>query len=59
MSATGMSLNKEISPLLFRMIAQEASKISASPNECALLADYYTKAQISYQQELKSILQKV
>lgn len=58
-SATGMLLNKNISPMMFVRMAQEAEKISASPNECALLADFYSKSEVSYQQELKSIIQKV
>jgi len=44
---------------MFRLISQEAEKISASVDECALLADFYDKSDISYQRELKSIIQKV
>lgn len=58
-SATWMVLNKNISPMMFIRIAQEAERISASPNECALLTDFYNKSEVSYQQELKSIIQKV
>ncbi len=58
-SATGMVFNKTINPMMFRMIAQEAEKISASVDECSLLADFYTKSEVSYQRELKSIIQKV
>ncbi len=58
-SATGISLNKQINPMMFRRIAQEAQKISASIDECTLLAELYTKSEVVYQQELKSIIQKV
>lgn len=58
-SATGMAFNKAINPMMFRLISQEAEKISASVDECALLADFYDKSDISYQRELKSIIQKV
>jgi len=58
-SATGMVFNKTINPMMFRMIAQEAEKISASVDECSLLADFYTTSEVSYQKELKSIIQKV
>jgi len=45
---------------MFRQIAQEAEKISASINECELLGDLYTKIDSSiYQKELKSIMQKL
>ncbi len=58
-TATGMSLTKNIDPMMFRRIAQEAEKISASVDECWLLADLYNKSEVVYQQELKSIIQKV
>jgi len=58
-TATGMILNKNITPIIFRRLAQEADKISASVDECELLADFYTTSDIKYQKELKSILQKV
>jgi len=58
-SATWILLNKQITPMMFRSIAQEAEKISASVDECALLADFYGKSEVKYQKELKSILQKV
>lgn len=58
-SATGMALNKNISPTMFRLISQEAEKVSASVNECELLANLYTNSEVIYQQELKSIIQKV
>lgn len=45
--------------MMFRRIAQEAEKISASVDECALLADFYGKSEVNYQKELKSIIQKV
>jgi hypothetical protein len=54
-----MVLNKNITPIIFRRLAQEADKISASVDECWLLADFYSTSDIKYQQELKSILQKV
>jgi hypothetical protein len=54
-----MSLEKNISPIIFRKIAQEAEKISASVDECVLLADFYTTSEASYQKELKSIIQKL
>lgn len=58
-TATGMALNKQINPMMFRKIAQEAEKISASVDECVLLADFYSKSDVKYQQDLKSIIQKV
>jgi len=54
-----MALNKQINPMMFRKIAQEAEKISASVDECTLLADFYSKSEVKYQQEFKSIIQKV
>jgi hypothetical protein len=33
-TATGMVLNKNITPIIFRRLAQEADKISASVDEC-------------------------
>lgn len=57
-TATGMSLNKWISPMIFRSMAQWAEKISASEDECILLAGLYKNAGISSQQPLKSIIQK-
>lgn len=58
-TATGMLFNKDITPMIFRQIAQEAEKISASATECALLGSLYTSAEVIYQGELKSIIQKV
>ncbi len=58
-SATGMMLNKQITPMIFRRMAQEAEKISASVDECGLLWDLYNKAQFSYQVDLRSIMQKL
>lgn len=58
-SATGMVLSKPISPMMFRNIAQEAEKISASTDECTLLATLYTTSDLAHQGELKSIIQKV
>lgn len=58
-SATGMALNKEIGPMMFRRIAQEAEQIGASIDECELLANLYTKADLGYQKGLKSIIQKL
>jgi hypothetical protein len=58
-STTGMVFNKVINPMMFRRIAQEAEKISASVDECTLLADFYSKSEVAYQRELKSIIQKV
>jgi len=45
--------------MLFRKMAQEAEKISASVDECSLLANFYTTTDIKYQQELTSIIQKL
>lgn len=58
-TATGMSLTKEVDPMMFRRIAQEAGKISASVDECVLLADLYSTSEVTYQKELKSIIQKL
>lgn len=58
-SATGMLLNKNISPMMFRQIVQEAGKISASTGECLLLANFYGTSAIKYQQHIKSIIQKL
>jgi hypothetical protein len=54
-----MALNKDINPMLFRQISQEATKISASPKECAILADWYSTAELPYQKNISSIIQKV
>lgn len=58
-SATGMLLNKNISPMMFRQIVQEAGKISASTDECILLADFYGNSAVKYQQIIKSMIQKL
>lgn len=58
-SASGMKLHKDINPIMFRRIAQEAEKISASVDECQLLGDLYMKADLIYQKELQSIIQKL
>ncbi len=58
-SATGMLLQRDINPMVFRRISQEAEKISASVDECELLGNLYTKSDLAYQQELKSIIQKL
>jgi hypothetical protein len=53
-----MMLNTPITPMMFRMITQKAEKISASVDECTLLANLYTTAKITHQKDLKSIIQK-
>jgi hypothetical protein len=58
-SASGMKLQKNVTPIMFRKIAQEAEKIAASVDECQLLGDLYMKADIIYQKELQSIIQKL
>jgi len=58
-SATGMVLSTPITPMMFRMIAQQAEKISASVDECTLLANLYTTSEITHQKDIKSIIQKV
>lgn len=58
-TATGMSLTKWVNPMMFRKIAQEAEKISASVDECVLLADLYSTSEVTYQKELTSIIQKL
>lgn len=58
-SATGMALTQEVNPMLFRKIAQDAARISASPEECALLKNFYDKTEISYKVNIESIVQKV
>ncbi len=58
-SATGMALKNDITPMIFRSVAQEASKISASADECQMLWDLYAKSEAANQWELKSILQKL
>jgi hypothetical protein len=58
-TAKGMALNNSISPMMFRRIAQEAEKISASVNECELLGNFYNKAESMDQKELRSIIQKL
>jgi hypothetical protein len=58
-TATGMLLKNDVNPMMFRRIAQEAGKISASVDECGLLRDLYGKSEVSYQKELRSIIQKL
>ncbi len=58
-SATGMLLHKNISPIVYRQIAQEADKISASVDECQLLSNLYTTSDLAYQVQLTTILQKL
>ncbi|HBB03486.1 TPA: hypothetical protein DCZ39_01085 [Patescibacteria group bacterium] len=58
-TATGMALNKMISPIMFRRMSQEAGNIGGSADECTLLASYYTRAEVRYQYNLKSIIQKL
>jgi len=59
LSATGMMLQKNINPNIFRKIAQEAEKISASADECILLWDLYMRSERSYQQELYWVIKKL
>jgi hypothetical protein len=54
-----MLLNKYITPMMFRQIAQNAEKIAASSGECALLAQRYPSIPLRNQILLKSIIQKV
>jgi hypothetical protein len=58
-TATGMIFNAQTNPMMFRKIVQEAGKISASVDECSLLADFYATSEVRYQRELSSIIQKV
>ncbi|MFA6256582.1 MAG: hypothetical protein WC606_05430 [Candidatus Absconditabacterales bacterium] len=58
-TATGMLLNKNINPMMFRKIVQEADKISASSDECKLLIKLGSEPGISYQNALTSIIQKL
>ena len=57
-TATGMILKNNVTPILFRKIAQEAGKISASVDECEVLGNFYASADILYQKKLRGILQK-
>ncbi len=57
-SATWMAFNKDISPLIFRQIAQEAAKVSATQEECTALAERYANAQQGYMPLISSIIQK-
>lgn len=45
--------------MMFRSLAQDAEGISATANECTLLANIYSTSPLKYQQELSSILQKL
>lgn len=58
-SSTGIVFNKNITPIVFRKITQEAGKITASVDECKVLSDFYTRPGANYQKALKSISQKV
>lgn len=58
-TATGIVFDKDVSPILFRQISQEAGKISASTNECVLLSNFYKNADTNSQKILKSIIQKI
>lgn len=53
-----MVLNKNISPLLFRRITQEAGKISASPTECGTLNALYKNTDPVSQENLSTLIQK-
>ncbi len=57
-SATGMFLYENIGPMMFRILAKQWEKISASLDECALLKNIYT-SNSSNQQAIKNIIQKV
>ncbi|MEI6774712.1 MAG: hypothetical protein WCL18_08265 [bacterium] len=49
---------KDVNPMMFRRITQEAEKISASASECALLSNIYNTSEVLYQKDIKSIIQK-
>jgi len=57
-TATGMVFIKDVNPMMFRRITQEAEKISASASECALLSNIYNTSEVLYQKDIKSIIQK-
>ena len=57
-TATGMVFIKDVNPMMFRRITQEAEKISASAPECALLSSFYNTSEVIYQKDIKSIIQK-
>jgi hypothetical protein len=54
-----MSFTKDINPMIFRQIAQEAQKTSASARECSVLVDFYNKAELLYKKDLTAVIQKV
>ena len=54
-----MLFTKDINPMVFRQIAQEAQKVAASARECAVLADFYSKSPLVYQKDITTIIQKV
>lgn len=58
-TATGMAFNKDINPMVFRQILQEAKKISPTTNECIVLAGLYNKAEANYKKDLTSLIQKI
>lgn len=54
-----MAFNKDINPMVFRQILQEAKKISPTTNECIVLAGLYNKAEANYKKDLTSLIQKI
>jgi hypothetical protein len=58
-TTTGLKLLDAIDPMTLRMFARDAAKIAGTPEECALLQNFYTRSDASFQAGLSSVLEKM
>lgn len=58
-TATGLALLDNITPMTLRLMAKDASKMAWTSEECALLQNFYTRSDISFQAWLTPILEKM
>ena len=48
-----------INPMKLRMLSKDATNMAGTTDECALLQNFYTRSNASYQSILATILQKM
>lgn len=58
-TATGLALLDNITPMTLRLMARDAAKLTGTPEECALLQNFYTRSDITFQAGLTPILEKM
>ena len=58
-TATGLALLDAITPMMLRQLSKEGAKLAGSTEECALLQNFYTRSDLSFQAGLMPILEKL